>query len=143
IGGFGETVGDGNEGDVREDDEEAAEESEEAESRSPGPEVSSPAATPGSSGVEEGEEVFDVVERTEGVSEKRVDEKEERYFIRKLFAKDRDIYEMLMAQLEDVSVWEEAHRTIRKFWEDHGIDAGSKAAERFTSAIYARYADSS
>ena len=148
IGGFGEneggeTVGDGNEGDVREDDEEAAEESKEAESRSPGPEVSSPAATPGSSGVEEGEEVFDVVERTEGVSEKRVDEKEERYFIRKLFAKDRDIYEMLMAQLEDVSVWEEAHRTIRKFWEDHGIDAGSKAAERFTSAIYARYADSS
>ncbi len=147
IGRFGEnegeeTLGDEHEGDAREDEEEADEESEEAESHSPGVEESSEAAAPVGSRVEEEEEVFDVVERPEGVLEKRGDEKEERYFIRKLFAKDREIYEMLMAQLEEVSVWEEAHRTIRKFWEDHGIDAGSKAAERFTSAIYAWYSDS-
>ena len=83
-----------------------------------------------------------MVEGPEGVLEKRMDEKEERYFIRKLFAKDLEIYELLMAQLEEVSLWEEAHRTIQKFWEDHGIDAGSKVAERFTDTIYAWYADS-
>ncbi len=88
------------------------------------------------------EEVFEVVERPEEVFRKRVDEKEERYFIRKLFARDREIYDLLMAQLEGISVWEEAHGTIFKFWEDHGIDAGSKAAERFTNTIYACYADS-
>ena len=88
------------------------------------------------------EEVFEVVERPEEVFRKRVDEKEERYFIRKLFARDREIYDLLMAQLEGISVWEEAHGTIFKFWEDHGIDAGSKAAERFTNTMYACYADS-
>jgi hypothetical protein len=130
-----EAVGDENEGEMREGEEQAGQDS-------GGVEESSGAATPGRSGVAEGEEVFEVVERPEEVFRKRVDEKEERYFIRKLFARDREIYELLMAQLEGISVLEEARRTIRKFWEDHGIDAGSKAAERFTNTIYAWYADS-
>jgi len=96
------------------------------------------------SGLEGGsEEVLDVVERPGGVF-KKLNDKEERYYIRKLFAKHRGIYELLMKQLEGISVWEEAYKTIQKFWKDHpGLDAHSKAAERFTSAIYDWYADES
>ncbi|MFH1008428.1 MAG: hypothetical protein V1800_13160 [Candidatus Latescibacterota bacterium] len=88
------------------------------------------------------EDVFEVVEKPEGVFQIRLDDKEERYFIRKLFAKDREIYEALMAQLRGISEWEEANRTIEKFLEDHGIDADSRAAGRFLDAYYGCYDDS-
>jgi len=95
---------------------------------------------------EEGaEEAVGVVSRPERSLDEVVDEadskrpREERYFIRKPFAKDREIYELLMEQLEKVPTWEEANKIIQKFWEDHGIDAGSRAAERFTDAIFKRY----
>lgn len=89
---------------------------------------------------EEGvEEAVGVVSRPERSLDEVVAEKEERYFIRKLFARDREIYELLMEQLEGAPTWEEANKIIQKFWEDHGIDAGSKAAERFADAIFKRY----
>ena len=126
-GGEGEGQGERErEGEEREGGEKVVPELEEEESR-------------GKVSEEGAEEAVGVVSRPERSSDEGTDEKEERYFIRKVFAKDREIYESLMEQLEKAPTWEEASKIIQKFWEDHGIDAGSRAAERFTDSIYKRY----
>ena len=132
-GGEGEGQGERErEGEEREGREKVVPELEEEESR-------------GKVSEEGAEEAVGVVSRPERSLDEVVDEadskhpKEERYFTRKLFAKDREIYELLMEQLEKVPTWEEANKIIQRFWEDHGIDADSRAAERFTDSIFNRY----
>lgn len=65
--------------------------------------------------------------------------RDEKYFIRKLFGKDRELYGQLIAQLDKMATWEAAQDTIERFWGQYGIDGGSKVAAKFSNAVYARY----
>lgn len=65
--------------------------------------------------------------------------RDEKYFIRKLFGRDRELYGQLIAQLEKADTWEAARDTMERFWERYGIDGTSKVAKKFSDAVYARY----
>ena len=63
----------------------------------------------------------------------------EKYFIRKLFGRDRELYEQLIAQIEKATTWEIARHTMKRFWARYGIDGTSKLATRFSDVVRARY----
>lgn len=68
-----------------------------------------------------------------------VDDKEEKIFVKKLFGKDMDEYEMFLDKIQETLTWKEAIVLIENEFVERSIDAYSKEAIRFSDIAYSRY----
>lgn len=68
-----------------------------------------------------------------------INEKLERMFIRKLFNKDSQFYNDVLAQLEKATSWEESFSIIEEVWEQRGLNLFSKESQEFTRVFYERF----
>lgn len=63
----------------------------------------------------------------------------ERYFIRKLFGKDREVYEAVLDRLEPIRDAQQAEAELEECYRIYGLEGDSKAAEEFREVVLSRY----
>ncbi|HID10700.1 MAG TPA: hypothetical protein EYP17_05295 [Candidatus Latescibacteria bacterium] len=62
-----------------------------------------------------------------------------RYFVRKLFGKDKEVFEAVVDHLEPIADVQQAERELEECWRIYGLDRNSKAAMEFRDIVLARY----
>jgi len=62
-----------------------------------------------------------------------------RYFVRKLFGKDKEVFEAVVDRLESAADAQQAERELEECWRIYGLDWDSKAAREFREIVLSRY----
>lgn len=63
----------------------------------------------------------------------------EKYFIRKLFGKDREVYEAVLDRLEPIRDAQQAEAEIEECYRIYGLEGDSKVAVEFREVVLSRY----
>ncbi|MGH7492791.1 MAG: hypothetical protein ACREOO_10390 [bacterium] len=64
---------------------------------------------------------------------------QQKRLLKKLFAGDKANFAHLLAQLDAISSWKEAHRFLDDYFQQHGINPYHDAAVCFSDLAYRRY----
>ena len=64
---------------------------------------------------------------------------QQKRFLKKLFGGDASGYRDLLAHIDTISTWPEAHRHLEDYFQQHGINPYHDAAVCFSDAVYRRY----
>ena len=64
---------------------------------------------------------------------------QQKRFLKKVFGGDGTGYRQLLAQIDTISTWAEAHRYLEDYFQQHGINPYHDEAVRFSDAVYRRY----
>jgi hypothetical protein len=64
---------------------------------------------------------------------------QQKRFVKKLFGGEAASYDRLLAQLDSISSWKEAHRFLADYFQQHGINPYHDEAVRFSDLVYRRY----